>query len=190
MKKINRVAAVGKFRLTIIDITDIYERLIERLPPLEHAKRKRKRRKEIENELKVRVRNAVLRYYAGLQNYLVCNICTKSDIVLGLSKGREEVVGDVAPLVGVYNTHANIVAKEMRVSFLVGSEVLSRYETQRIFELPSEVLDSILLGLEMGWRDEDIAKDLEVDLRIVYEIKETIRRNLDRWKIFKFEFAL
>ncbi len=192
MSIINLLTALGKFKLTIIDVTDIYEKLLMKLPKIKERKAKDVDLRMVRGNFKTRLRMAILYYYSNLYRYLVCGTSDKSEIILGYFTKWGDIAGDIMPLRSIYKTQVRKVAKKMNIGFVAtkpsSPEFWRGHLAEKELPAPYDLLDPILLGLEKGWPDEKIAEDLGIKVNLVRETKKFIEKNKHKRMFLKIDF--
>ena len=182
LRNINRIARMGKFNLSIIEITTLFRNIVRELPMIRKGRPPgdSSTRERIATDFLSRLKMSILYYYSDTYQQLVCNSVNKSDFILGRAPMWGNFAGDLNPLISIYKTQVDMVARLLRVGFMVapmgsfvtylGSEVEASY-----YEV-----DPILLGVQKDWRDEDIAEDLGADLQTVQLTREMFESSRHR----------
>ncbi len=131
--------------------------------------------------IKPRVRMTILYYYANLLNRLVVGSSNRSEIRAGYFTKYGDGAADLAPLGCLYKTQVIQLARYLGVPKYVlqkpPSAGLWRGQTDEAeLGLPYEKLDRIYVGLDLGFREADIAKAVGVKVKDVRWFKRREKR--------------
>lgn len=169
-KHAKQVADKFKFKLETIDITPIFQAFCEVLPIYdEHDKVNR-------GNLKARARMICLYYYANRLFKIVCGSSDKSETMMGYFTKWGDVSADISPLMDLYKTQVRLVAAHIGIP----KEIISKPSTPQLWPgqlaeqelgIKYETLDLILLGLENFMSVEEIAEQLQLEVKFVKKIK-------------------
>ena len=158
------------FQLETIDISPILKAYYDCLP-IYDAKEKRSK-----GNLKARTRMICLYYYANKLGRIVCGSSDKSETMMGYYTKWGDVAADISPLMDLYKTQVRQLAAYIGVP----REIIVKPSTPALWPghlaeeelgVKYEMLDLILLGLENFLAPEEIAKQLELPLELVLNIK-------------------
>jgi NAD+ synthase len=182
MTDINRVAQIGDFKLSTVEITRSYRTLLKNLPMLMEEKAKGEEWRRIrEGNLLARMRMSILYYYANTYNYIVCGTSDKSEWILGYYTKYGDGAADFLPLGSIYKTQVRSVARALRIGFIALKPSSPGFWPGHLAEqelpAPYQDLDPVLLGLEKGWNDEEIGRDTGIDIDVVKKTREMVERN-------------
>jgi NAD+ synthase len=174
-KHIKHLADTFHFQLKTIDLTDILSVLWGAIPDYE-AQDKLSR-----GNLKARTRMLVLYYYANHRNLIVATSSDKSETMIGYFTKWGDAAGDIAPLMDLYKTQVQQLARHLRVPSAIiekpptpGLWPNQKAEDEIGVEYPT--LDLVLFALERFMAAEAIARELNIAIETVRAIK---RRWLD-----------
>lgn len=175
---INRVAQIGKFKLSTVEVTRFHRYMIKDLPMLSLGKIPDDILKTAERNLLIRTKAALLYHYSNIYNCIVCGTIDRSDWQLGYFTKWGGSAADFFPLATTYKTQVAKVARALKVGSIAfkpsfshlwrddlnQDEVLSRYDE----------IDPILFGIERGMKDEDIAQDTGLRLDGIKRVRERV----------------
>jgi NAD+ synthase len=131
--------------------------------------------------LKARVRMNVIYLVANSMNYLVLGTSNKSELLLGYYTKYGDGASDIAPIGDLYKTQVCKLAKHLKLP----NEIITKPPTAGLVSdqtdeddlgLDYNTIDKILFALERSAEPEKIAKDLGLDLMVIFELKT-------RWEI-------
>jgi len=117
-----------------------------------------------------------LYYYANKLGRIVCGSSDKSETMMGYYTKWGDVAADISPLMDLYKTQVRQLAAYIGVP----REIIVKPSTPALWPghlaeeelgVKYEMLDLILLGLENFLAPEEIAKQLELPLELVLNIK-------------------
>jgi NH3-dependent NAD+ synthetase len=119
-----------------------------------------------------RLKMSIMYYYSDTYDHIVCTSVNRSDFLLGGATLWGECSGDLFPLISVYKTQVDMVARLLRIGFMVDP----RDNFVPHFSSGSETsyydIDPVLVGTEEGWTDDEINEDLGVDLKTISLVRE------------------
>jgi len=178
LRNVNQIASMARLTLIVVDASTVKQSVLSSIPRVGGTKRDRERAKTATNKLEKWISSMILNYYAEYHDFLVCRPINKSEILLGGLKRTGYLEGDLFPLSHVYQTHVGLIAKHLRVK----SHTTDRSSLRGMKlcqEIPPQLIDSVLLGIESGWSDEEILKDLGggVSPHVVSELRKLVERN-------------
>jgi len=121
--------------------------------------------------------------YADLHRLLVVGTAHKSEDLLGLYvKFGIDDSADLMPLKRLYRSHILQIARHVGVPETVlqrtpNPEMLPGVEDKYmdVLRIPSAAADLVLLGIEEGMQDGEIARETGVALAKVAEVREIVR---------------
>jgi NAD+ synthase len=146
---------------------------------------------------KLRLRSIFLYYFGALKNLLVVGTTNKTEYLLGHYDKYGDGACDVEPIIDLYKTEVKKLAEFLEVP----EKIIKKPATHDLFAgdiLTDEVLigldfekvDPILMKLEEGKKEEEIAKELQINLKIIREIKKAQENErLKRELPLKFRFS-
>ena len=140
------VAAKFGIETEYVDLTPVFDRLLEALPPGD--------RMAVAN-LKPRLRMAVLYYFANSRNYLVIGTGNKSEIMVGYTTKYGDSGADILPLGSLLKKQVRELARELGIP----QEIIAKPPSAGLWEgqtdegemgISYDELDSILVAIESG----------------------------------------
>lgn len=140
--------------------------------------------------LKARIRMNILYYIANSMNHLVMGTSNKSELLLGYFTKYGDGGSDLAPLGDLYKTQVKLLAKLINIP----DKIISKPPTAGLIKnqtdedelgLDYETLDKILYGLECDMPISSIARELELDVNVVINIKDKVESNRHKRKFSK-----
>ncbi len=140
------VAAKFGIETEYVDLTPVFDRLSEALPPGD--------RMAVAN-LKPRLRMAVLYYFANSRNYLVIGTGNKSEIMVGYTTKHGDSGADILPLGSLLKKQVRELARELGIP----QEIIAKPPSAGLWEgqtdegemgISYDELDSILVAIESG----------------------------------------
>jgi NAD+ synthase len=131
---------------------------------------------------KLRIRSLLLYYYGVQKNLLVCGTTNKTEYMLGHYDKYGDGACDIEPIRILYKTEVFELAKFLGVP----ERIIKKPPTHDLFAgfiltdeemmgMSFEVVDSILKGLEEGKSEEEISRELKIDLSIIEEVKRAVK---------------
>jgi NAD+ synthase len=158
------------FNLETIEINDILEAYYKSIPAFDPND-------AVSNgNIKARARMICIYYYANRQNRLVVGSSDKSETMMGYFTKWGDVAADISPLMDLYKTQVRQLAAYIGVPV----EIITKPSTPQLWPgqlaeeelgIKYETLDLILLGLENFLAPEEIARQLNLPLKLVASIK-------------------
>jgi NAD+ synthase len=131
---------------------------------------------------KLRIRSLLLYYYGVQKNLLVCGTTNKTEYMLGHYDKYGDGACDIEPIRILYKTEVFELAKFLGVP----ERIIKKPPTHDLFAgfiltdeemmgMSFEVVDSILKGLEEGRSEEEMSRELKIDLSIIEEVKRAVK---------------
>jgi NAD+ synthase len=170
IKHIQMLAEKFGFQLETIDLSPILKAYYSSLPIYDEKEKRSK------GNLKARTRMICLYYYANRLGRIVCGSSDKSETMMGYYTKWGDVAADISPLMDLYKTQVRQLATYIGVP----KEIATKPSTPALWPghlaeeelgIKYETLDLILLGLENFLTPEEIARQLDLPLKLVLEIK-------------------
>jgi NAD+ synthase len=170
IKHIQMLAEKFGFQLETIDLSPILKAYYSSLPIYDEKEKRSK------GNLKARTRMICLYYYANRLGRIVCGSSDKSETMMGYYTKWGDVAADISPLMDLYKTQVRQLATYIGVP----KEIVTKPSTPALWPghlaeeelgIKYETLDLILLGLENFLTSEEIARQLNLPLKLVLEIK-------------------
>jgi NAD+ synthase len=132
--------------------------------------------------IKPRILQTYLYYFANKTNYLVCGGGNKSELMIGYFTKYGDGGVDLIPIGDVYKTHVYQLAEYLKLpkNFLnkPPSAGLKAGQTDEAeIGMSYSKLDSILYGLELFQTDHEIADYLKIPLQTVKKVRSLIYRS-------------
>lgn len=159
------------FETQTIDITPTLEALYQNVPIFDPDDVISK------GNIKARTRMIYIYYYANRLKRIVCGSSDKSEAMMGYFTKWGDVAADISPLMDLYKTQVRQLALHVGVP----PEIALKPSTPALWPghlaeaelgMKYELLDLILYGLEHFMKAEDIAKQLNLPLETVEEVKK------------------
>jgi len=159
------------FELEIVDISPILKVFFNSLPVYDVAD------KVSRGNLKARTRMVCLYYYANRLNKLVCGSSDKSEAMMGYFTKWGDAAADISPLMDLYKTQV----RQLALHIGVPEELATKPSTPALWPghlaeeelgVKYETLDLVLFGLEHFMATEDIAKQLNLPVKLVDNLKK------------------
>ena len=129
-------------------------------------------------------------FYAELENKLVVGATNRSEHEIGffVKHGCDDAA-DVMPLLNLYKTQVRELARYLNIPLgiiekLPSPDIIPGITDEQAIGIPYEKLDSILLALEKGWENFEIAKVLEVEEKRVVYVKNLVKRSEHMRKLY------
>jgi NAD+ synthase len=129
--------------------------------------------------LKPRIRQAVLYFFANRLNYLLCGAGNKSELMIGYYTKFGDGAVDILPIGDVYKTHVFQMGKYLNVP----ENILSKAPSAGLWEGQTDEaeigmsylqLDSILYGLERFQTESEVAGYLQIPLSEVKNVRSKL----------------
>lgn len=140
--------------------------------------------------IKHRLRMVLLYLHAELENRLVVGTANRSEYLIGyfVKHGCDDAV-DISPLLNLYKTQVRELARYLNVPLKIiekvpSPDVIPGITDEEAIGIPYEILDLILLALEKGWEDTEIASTLRIEERKIAYVKNLIERSQHMRKIY------
>jgi NAD+ synthase len=146
VEHVRLVAAKFGIETEHVDLTPVFDRLMEALPPGDRV---------AAGNLKARLRMAVWYYFANSRNYLVAGAGNKSEIKVGYFTKFGDGGVDILPLGGLLKTQVRELARELGIP----EEIIAKPPSAGLWEgqtdegemgITYEELDKALLAIESG----------------------------------------
>jgi len=146
MEHARLVAAKFGIETEYVDLTSVFDRLLEALPPGDRM---------AEGNLKARLRMAVLYYFANSRNYLVVGSGNRSEIKCGYFTKYGDGGADILPLGRLLKKQVRELARELGIP----EEIIVKPPSAGLWEgqtdegemgISYDELDSILVAIESG----------------------------------------
>jgi len=159
------------FTLKTIDITDILQTYYKSIPSFDPQDLVSK------GNIKARARMTCLYYHANHLHRIVVGPSDKSETMMGYFTKWGDVAADISPLMDLYKTQVRKLAAYIGVP----AEIIEKPSTPQLWPgqlaeqelgIKYETLDLILLGLENFMPDQDIAKQMNLQPKLVQAIKK------------------
>jgi NAD+ synthase len=159
------------FDLEIVDISPILKAFFNSLPIYDVSD------KLSRGNLKARTRMACLYYYANRLNKLVCGSSDKSEAMMGYFTKWGDAAADISPLMDLYKTQV----RQLALHIGVPEEIATKPSTPALWPghlaeeelgIKYETLDLVLFGLEHFMTTEAIAKQLNLPVKLVNNLKK------------------
>ncbi|MBM4464070.1 MAG: NAD+ synthase [Chloroflexi bacterium] len=141
-----RLAAEFDIQTEYVDLTPVFDRLLEALPPGDRV---------AAGNLKARLRMAVWYYFANSRNYLVAGAGNKSELKAGYFTKFGDGGVDILPLGDLLKTQVRELARELGIP----EEVIAKPPSAGLWEgqtdegemgITYEELDRVLIAIESG----------------------------------------
>jgi NAD+ synthase len=144
-------------------------------------------RKSMAN-IKARSRMIVLYHFANTDRRLVVGTSNKSELLVGYFTKFGDGAADLEPIGDLYKTEVRQLAKDIgipdRIIKKAPSAGLWRGQTDEDeLGITYERLDAILLGIESGLPEKEIAERAETTIREVERIAKTVRLTSHKRKV-------
>lgn len=109
------ITARFRLRSLTVDISDIYDLFLKKMPLPAGSRGDEGCRKRAGANLKSRLRMSVFYYYANRLNYLVCGTSNRSEIMTGYFTKYGDGAADILPLGGLLKNEVRSLAVELGV---------------------------------------------------------------------------
>lgn len=164
------IAEKYQIKTKICDMTTVLERFYEGIPVFDKTDRLCK------GNIKARTRMIYLYYFANKLNRIVCGSSDKSETMMGYFTKWGDVAADISPLMDLYKTQVRKLALHLgfpeRIALKPSTPALWPNQlAESELGIKYEILDLILYGLERFISTEEIADQLNIQKRIVNEVK-------------------
>jgi NAD+ synthase len=132
---------------------------------------------------KHRLRMVTLYYYADQENRLVLGTTNRSEAETGFVVKWGDNVADIEPILPLYKTQVRRLAAHLGVSAAIiakapSPDLLPGIVDELALGLDYASLDIILVGLDRGWSDEQIAREAGVTAGQAAHVREMRRRSV------------
>lgn len=126
--------------------------------------------------LKHRLRMCALYHLAEKEDMLVSGCLNKTELLTGFFVCYGDNAADLAPILPLYKTQVRVLAAYLGVPEPViarppSPDLIPGITDEGALGIAYDTLDPILLGIERGLGDEDIAFDLKVPVSLVMRVK-------------------
>jgi len=130
--------------------------------------------------IKARCRMIVMYHYANSESRLVVGTSNKSELLIGYFTKFGDGGADLEPIGDLYKTEVRQLAKDIGVS----EKIIRKVPTAGLWKgqtdegeigIKYEKLDAILLGIELGLDEKQIAERAETTTREVQRISKIVR---------------
>jgi len=164
------VAEKFGFATETIDISPTLKACFQSIPVYDEAD------KLSRGNLKARTRMIYLYYYANRLKRIVCGSSDKSETMMGYFTKWGDAAADLSPLMDLYKTQVRRLALHIGVP----KEIATKPSTPALWPghlaeeelgVKYETLDLILHGLEHFMKTEEIAQQLNLETRLVDDVK-------------------
>ena len=165
------VAKKFGFKLETIDVSPTLKACFQSLPIYDAADKLSK------GNVKARIRMVYLYYYANKLKKIVCGSSDKSETMIGYFTKWGDAAADISPLMDIYKTQV----RQLALHIGVPTEIVTKPSTPGLWPghlaekelgVKYETLDLILFGLERFITTEEIAKQLNLPMKLVHGIKK------------------
>lgn len=165
------VAEKFGFKLETIDISPTLNACFQSLPIYDTSDKLSK------GNVKARIRMVYLYYYANELKKIVCGSSDKSETMMGYFTKWGDVAADISPLMDIYKTQV----RQLALHIGVPTEIVTKPSTPGLWPdqlaeeelgVKYETLDLILFGLERFMTTDEIAKQLNLSIKLVDGIKK------------------
>lgn len=131
--------------------------------------------------LKARVRMTIAYYVSNSMGGLVIGASNKSELMTGYFTKYGDGGVDLLPLGDLYKTQVKQLARFLGIPEKIVEKTPSAglwpgQTDEEELGLKYEVLDLVLLGVERGMKEEEIARELGIDVSVVRNVVERIHR--------------
>ena len=181
-KDANEIEAIAKFlniKVITYDITTIVNQFFNELNVKSTVAK---------GNIKARTRMIYLYAIANEGNRLVIGTSNKSELLMGYFTKFGDGASDFGPIGDLYKTQVKLLAKRINIP----EYIINKIPTAKLWEnqtdegelgLSYEILDRILLGIEMQYSIEKIAKILNTKQSLVQRIVVTVDKNVHKRKM-------
>ena len=166
----NLLAKKFGFEMQVVDISPTLKATFKSLPIYDSTDRVSK------GNVKARIRMVYLYYYANKLNRLVCGTSDKSETMMGYFTKWGDAAADISPIMDLYKTQVRHLASHIGVP----AEIVTKRPSPGLWPMQLaeeelgveyETLDLILLGLEHFMKPSEIGEELNLQVRLVEDIK-------------------
>lgn len=129
--------------------------------------------------IKHRLRMVYLYYYAEQLNYLVAGTSNKSEDMVGFFVKYGDGAADIMPIANLYKSQVRQLSEWLGVPECIirkppSPDLLPGITDELALKISYEKLDLILLGIEKGMVEIEIAKEARVNVKTVRYVKNLI----------------
>jgi NAD+ synthase len=130
--------------------------------------------------IKARCRMVTLYHFANTEKLLVVGTSNKSEMLMGYFTKFGDGAADLEPIGDIYKTEVRELAREMGIP----EKIIKKAPSAGLWKgqtdegemgISYDRLDAILLGIEMGLKENEIAQRAETTVKEVSRIANTIR---------------
>jgi len=125
----------------------------------------------------------MLYLYAELENKLVVGTANKTEYKIGffVKHGCDDAV-DIMPILNLYKTQVRKLARFLDIPSNIiekppSPDIIPGIIDEEAIGMPYEKLDLILLALEKGWENSEIARTLEVREKEVTYVRNLVQKS-------------
>jgi len=165
-------AIAKKFRIKtqMIDITSTLETIYKSIPIFSSVD------KQCKGNVKARTRAIFWYYYANRLHRLVCGSSDKSESMIGYFTKWGDIATDISPIMDLYKTQVRKLAHHIGIHESITTKPSSPklwpgHIAEKEIGINYETLDLILYGLEHFMAINEIAKQLDMNKKIVQRIR-------------------
>ncbi|MFQ6106771.1 MAG: NAD+ synthase [Thermoplasmata archaeon] len=138
--------------------------------------------------IKARCRMIVLYHAAHSMDYLVAGTSNKSELLVGYFTKYGDGASDIAPIGDLYKTQVWELAKEIGIPDHLTEKTPSAalwpgQSDEEELGISYRELDSVLLGIELGFSAEEIVERSEVDSAKVHRVFEMVQRSIHKRRL-------
>ncbi|MGD8565110.1 MAG: NAD+ synthase [Candidatus Bathyarchaeota archaeon] len=164
------VAEKFGFKTEEVDITPLLNKFYSSCPIFDSRDRLSK------GNAKARSRMIYLYYYANRLNLLVCGTSDKSETMMGYFTKWGDMASDISPIMDLYKTQVRRLAEHLGIP----KEIVNKPASPMLWPgqlareelgMDYETLDLILFGLERFLKPEEIAQQMDIEVKAVKKIK-------------------
>jgi len=135
--------------------------------------------------IKARCRMIVLYHAAHSMNYIVAGSSNKSELLTGYFTKYGDGASDILPIGDLYKTQVRELAREIGIPEHIASKkptagLWPGQTDEEELGISYEELDRILLGIELGFTAEEIAKRTELDAARIGQVIERMDRTVHK----------
>ena len=138
--------------------------------------------------LKSRARMVILFHHAGIEKRLVMGTSNKSELLTGYYTKYGDGAADISPIADLYKTQVRYLAREIGVPahFIdrtPSGDLWGGQSDEDELGITYEALDCILLGIEMGLKDDDIMKRTAKIREEVTHVRELVKNSIHKRRL-------
>lgn len=129
--------------------------------------------------IKHRIRMTYLYYYAEQLNYLVVGTSNKSEEMVGFFVKYGDGAADIMPIADLYKTQVRELSRWLGVPEIIvqkppSPDLLPGVTDELVLKMSYEKLDIVLVGLEKGMEEAEIAKEGRINVKTVRYVKNLV----------------